>query len=66
MTKLLLILIVTLLFTVSASADVIAGPMIAIIAGVYVVLPLLLVALVLFITIRLIRKLKQKHKEDET
>lgn len=64
MTRILLLLIVTLLFTITASADVIAGPMIAMIAGIYVVLPLLLVALVIFITVRLIRKLKEKHNDN--
>lgn len=46
--------------------DVIAGPMIAMLAAVYVVLPALLIALVCFITVKLIRRLKNKHKEDET
>ena len=65
MTSVLMFLIVTILCTVTASADVIAGPMIVMIAGIYFVLPLLLVALVVLITLRLIRKLKQKHKEEE-
>ena len=46
--------------------DVIAGPMIAMIAGIYIVLPALLIALVVFLTVKLIKKLKNKHKEDET
>ena len=44
--------------------DVIAGPMIAMLAGIYIVLPLLLIALVVFITVRLVKKLKNKKKED--
>ena len=46
--------------------DVLAGPMIAMIAGIYIVLPALLIALVVWITIKLVRKIKHKHKEDET
>lgn len=46
--------------------DVMAGPMIAMLAGIYIVLPALLIALVVFLTIKLIKKLKRKHKEDET
>ena len=64
MITVLLCLITTLLCTVTASADVIAGPMILMVAGIYFVLPLLLVALVILITLRLIRKIKQKHKEE--
>lgn len=45
--------------------DVMVGPMIAMLAGVYIVLPALLIALVVFITVKLIRKLKNKHKEDD-
>lgn len=45
--------------------DVMMGPMIAMLAGIYIVLPALLIALVVFITVRLIKKLKNKHKEDE-
>lgn len=44
--------------------DVIAGPMIAMLAGIYIILPLALVALVVFITVKLVKKLKNKHKED--
>ena len=58
-------LLLILMFALTACADVIAGPMIVMIAGIYFVLPLLLVALVVLITLRLIRKLKQKHKEEE-
>ena len=46
--------------------DVIAGPMIAMYIGVKFILPLLLVGLVVLITIKLIKRLKQTHKEDET
>lgn len=45
--------------------DVIAGPMIAMLAGVYIVLPALLIALVVFITVKLVKKLKNKHKEED-
>ena len=45
--------------------DVIAGPMIAIVAGVYIILPALLIGLVVFLTARLIEKIKSR-KEDET
>ena len=46
--------------------DVIAGPMISMYIGVKFILPLLLVGLVVLITIKLIKRLKQTHKEDET
>ena len=45
--------------------DVIAGPMIAMLAGIYIVLPALLIALVVFITVKLVKKLKNKHKEED-
>lgn len=44
--------------------DVIAGPMIAIAAGIYIVLPLGLIALMIWITVKLIKKIKSDHKED--
>lgn len=44
--------------------DVIAGPMIAMVVGLYLVLPALLVGLVIFLTVKLIKKLKNKHRED--
>ena len=46
--------------------DVIAGPVIAIVVGVYIILPIALIALVMFLTGKLIQKLKHKHKEEET
>lgn len=46
--------------------DVIAGPMIAMIAGIYIVLPAVLIFLVSILTVKLIKHLKSKHKEDET
>jgi len=46
--------------------DVMAGPMIAMLAGIYIILPALLIALVVFLTVKLIKKLKNKHKEEET
>lgn len=45
--------------------DVIAGPMIAMLAGIYIILPALLIALVVFITVKLVKKLKNKHKEED-
>ena len=45
--------------------DVIAGPMIAMYIGVKFILPLLLVGLVILITVKLIKRLKQTHKEYE-
>ena len=45
--------------------DVIVGPMIAIVAGVYIILPALLIGLVAFLTAKLINKIKSR-KEDET
>lgn len=44
--------------------DVIAGPMIAMAAGIYIVLPLCLIALLIWITRKLIKKIKSEHKED--
>jgi len=46
--------------------DVMAGPMIAMLAGIYIILPALLIALVVFLTVKLIKKLKNKHKEEES
>lgn len=46
--------------------DVIAGPMIAMIAGIYIVLPAILILLVSILTIKLIKHIKSNHKEDET
>lgn len=46
--------------------DVIAGPMIAMVVGIYLVLPAILVGLVIFLTVKLIKHLKSKHQEDES
>ncbi len=46
--------------------DVIAVPMIAMVAAVYIILPAALVALAVFLTVRIIRRLKKKNKEDNT
>ena len=67
MYKFLLFLLLTCLFTVSAAADVITGPAFAIYIGGMVLIPVLLIALVMFITARLIRwihKNKKRHEED--
>ena len=45
--------------------DVMVGPVIAIVAGVYIILPALLIGLVAFLTAKLINKIKSR-KEDET
>ena len=42
--------------------DVMIGPMIAIWAGVYIILPALLIGLVIFITIKLIKKIKNDRR----
>lgn len=46
--------------------DVIAGPMTALVAGVYIILPAALIALVVFLTARLIKRLKKTNGEDKS
>lgn len=46
--------------------DVIAGPMIAMVAAVSIILPAALVALAVLLTVRIIRRLKKNNKEDNT
>ena len=66
MYKLCLILLLMLLFTMSASADVIAGPMIALYVGINFVIPIVLVVILIIVTIRLIRTIRDtKRKEHE-
>ena len=42
--------------------DVMIGPMIAVLAGVYVILPALLIGLVILITVKLIKKIKNDRR----
>ena len=42
--------------------DVMVGPMIAVLAGVYIILPALLIGLVVFLTVRLIKKIKNDRR----
>lgn len=63
---LLLTLVLLLGLTATASADVIAGPMIAIYVGVKFILPLLLVALVVVVTVHLIRSFKKHRRNDHS
>ena len=69
MLKLLLTLLVILLFTLSASADVIAGPMIALYIGINYLIPIILVIILIVVTVRLIRTIRgttsRKKEEDE-
>ena len=46
--------------------DVMIGPTIALVIGLYFLVPIILIGLVIFLTAKLIRRLKNKHKEDET
>lgn len=50
--------------SVPVTADVIAGPVIAIYIGIRLLLPLLLVALVILVTVFLIKKLKKRNLKD--
>lgn len=66
MYKLCLILLLVLLFTMIASADVIAGPMIALYVGINFVIPIVLVVILIIVTVRLIRTIRDtKRKEHE-
>ena len=46
--------------------DVMIGPTIAIVIGLYFLVPTILIGLLIFLTVKLIKKLKKKQKEDET
>ena len=65
MYKLLLFLLLTMSFTLSVAADVIAGPAIALYIGFNVVIPILLIAILIFVTVRLIRTIRGGGKEHE-
>ena len=65
MYKLLLTLLMVLLFTLTASADVIAGPMIALYVGINFIIPIVLVVLLIVVTVRLIRTIRGGRKEHE-
>lgn len=64
MKKALILFCTLLVLTMTASADVIAGPMIALSLAA-VLLPILLVVGLVLVTIALIRRVRNK-KEDET
>ena len=68
MYKFCLILLLVLLFTLTASADVIAGPMIALYVGINFVIPIILVIILIIVTVRLIRTIRStkrnNHEED--
>ena len=70
MYKLCLFLLLVLLFTAIASADVIAGPIIAMYIGINFVIPIILVVILIIVTVRLIRTIRStkrnKHEEDES
>ena len=65
MYKLLSTLLMVLLFTLTASADVIAGPMIALYVGINFIIPIVLVVLLIVVTVRLIRTIRGGRKEHE-
>lgn len=65
MYKLMFFLLLTALFTLTAAADVIAGPMIALYVGINFVIPIILVVIVVILTIRLIRTIRGGSKEHE-
>ena len=62
--KLLLTLLLVLLFTVTASADVVAGPIIALYIGINYVIPIILVIILIIVTVRLIRTIRSTKKKD--
>ena len=64
MYKFLLLLLLTALFTLTASADVIAGPMIAIYVGINFVIPIILVVILIIVTVRLIRTIRGRSRKD--
>ena len=66
MYKLLLTFLLVLLFTSVASADVIAGPMIALYLGINFVIPIILVIILIIVTVRLIRTIRSSKRKEHT
>lgn len=65
MFKLFLSLLLTLMFALTACADVIAGPMIALYVGINFVIPIVLVIILIIVTVRLIRTIRRTRRRDE-
>jgi uncharacterized membrane protein len=63
--KLFLSLLLVLIFTLTACADVIAGPMIALYVGINFVIPIVLVIILIVVTVRLIRTVRRTKRRDE-
>ena len=65
MYKFFVSLFLILMFTLTACADVIAGPMIALYLGINFVIPIVLVIILIIVTIRLIRTIRRTKRRDE-
>ena len=65
MYQVFLSLLLILMFALTACADVIAGPMIALYVGINFVIPIVLVIILIVVTVRLIRTVRRTKRRDE-
>ena len=62
--KILLVLLFAALFTMTAFADVISGPAIALYVGINFVIPIILVIVLIVGTVRLIKTIRSTRPKD--